>query len=97
CSGFAGRSRTIGLMPAAVESASARRSTALAGNGLAAAEHVLELAELLGRADPDQHVPRLEHLVRLRRRVEGAVRLAQRDDDRARLVADAQVADRAAG
>ena len=58
--------------------------TGSAANGLAACEEILETLQLLGRADADDHVARLDHGVGLRRRVERAVALAQRDDDRAR-------------
>src|SRR5205807_856339 len=75
-------------------SSAASRSSALAGNGLQRLEHLLEPPDLLRGADADQDVADVDRRVRLGRRVEGAVGLAEADDDRARLVADAQVADR---
>src|SRR5689334_18442347 len=69
----------------------------LAGKGLTGCKELLERAQLLLRADRDQDVADVEHRVRIRRGVEAAVRLPQRDDQRAGLVSHARVADRAAG
>src|SRR4051812_1492268 len=74
-------------------SCAASALTGSAGNG----EEILEAPQLFARAHADDDVARLEPRLRLRRRVEAAVPLAQRDDDRAGLVADAEVANRLAG
>src|SRR6266511_342003 len=83
--------------PAISATLAASRATALPRNGLAWREEVLELANLFAGADADQHVTRLDQLVRRRRRVERPVALPDRDDHRARLVAHVQFADRLPG
>src|SRR6185503_13691932 len=83
--------------PASAPTASARRSTGLGANGLSRREHVLERAQLRRGADRDQDVAGVEVDVRVGRRVEAAVALAERDDHRAGRAADAQLADRPTG
>src|SRR4029079_1720699 len=72
----------------------ARRSTALLGNSLAGSEDLLEQTKLDLGAGGDQDVADVEHALRVRRRVSAAVALPQGDVERARLLADVQLANR---
>src|SRR5207237_6056144 len=95
CAGSFGRSSSTSA-PAISPICAASRSTALARNGLLRAEQVLERAELLGGSCGDQHVAVVQPHLRVRRRVEGAVALAEGDDERARVLADVQLEERLA-
>src|SRR5690348_10125842 len=72
-----------------------RDASRLTGSG-ANREQILEPAQLVARPDADDDVAGLDACLGLRGRVERAVPLAERDDDRARLAPDVQVANRAA-
>ncbi len=95
CSGFEGRSRATGA-PTTSPSRSASSSSALAGNGLARGEELFESPQLVGAAGRDQHVAYFQRIIRRGSRVEAAVLLAERDDDRSGLVSDPQVPNRLA-
>src|SRR5204863_4486311 len=83
--------------PAICASLASRTATALAANGFVRREQLFEGAQLLWCSDSDHHVAHVEDRVRRRSRVERAVLLAETDDHRARVLADAEIADRAPG